>query len=223
MVVTAPADAPFEKTGVGVLDKSVAIIDLIERTPMTMSEIAMALDANASTTHRLVTALGRHGFIRRDDNGRFHLGRRFAQSAVVDTAGPALESLRDRTGESTQLWVRRGEFRLCCLSFESRDALRVVLAVGSLIPLGEGSAAAILSGNFDQNDGYAISRGTRVAGIGSISAPVIQQGEVIAAVCLAAPLDRMTEGSEARFGTAVKACAAQIQSTLSHSAGVSLA
>ncbi|QII07292.1 helix-turn-helix domain-containing protein [Rhodococcoides fascians A25f] len=202
------------KTGVGVLDKSVAMMDLVERHPMTLPEITDSLDVNISTAYRLATALCRHGFMRRDDDGRYFLGHRFSQAVLTETAGPALRQLRDTTGESTQLWVKRGAYRLCVLSFESNDALRVVLEVGSLIPLQEGSAALILTGRYDTELGYAATEGTRVPGIGSVSAPVLAGDQLVAAVCLTGPLPRITPDPGSKFGNLVAECGARIGSTL---------
>jgi DNA-binding IclR family transcriptional regulator len=202
------------KTGVGVLDKSVAIIDLIEREAMTLAELGAALEANASTAYRLVTALTRHGFVRRDADGRYHLGHRFSQAVLTETAGPVLRELRDQTGESTQLWVRRGGYRLCALSFESTDPLRVVLEVGSLLPLQEDSAALVLLDQYNHDLGYVATEGTRVAGIGSVSAPVVVGGEIIAAVCFTGPLGRISPDPGPRFGGLVATAARRISATL---------
>jgi DNA-binding IclR family transcriptional regulator len=203
-----------EKTGVGVLDKSVAIIDLVERGPATLAEIGAELGATSSTIHRLVNALTKHGFVRRGLDGRYYPGRRFSQAALVDTAQPVLRELRDQSGESAQLWVRRGAYRLSLASVESNDPLRVVLEVGSAVPLGEGSAALVLQGQFDREVGYVATEGTRVAGIGSVSAPVVVGGEIIAAVCLAGPLYRIQPNPAERYGDLVKEAAKRIQATL---------
>jgi DNA-binding IclR family transcriptional regulator len=204
----------YQKTGVGVLDKSVAIIDLVHRKPSSLAEIATELQTNSSTVHRLVTALTTHGFVRRDRNGHVCPGRRLGQDVLVETAKPILRDLRDRTGESAQLWVRRGEYRLSLVSVESTDALRVVLEVGSTVPLRQGSAALILLGEFDSSLGYATTEETRAAGIGSVSAPVVVGGEIIAAVCLAGPIDRIRPNPGERYGKLVKEAADRIQATI---------
>lgn len=191
-----------------------AIIDLVERGPVTLAEIGAKLGATSSTIHRLANALTKHGFVRRGLDGRYYPGRRFSQAALVDTTRPILRELRDQSGESAQLWVRRGEYRLSLVSVESRDALRVVLEVGSAVPMGEGSAALVLLGKYDRELGYIATEGTRVAGIGSVSAPVVVGGEIIAAVCLAGPLNRLQPDPGKRFGEMVSDAAKRIQATL---------
>ena len=59
---------------------------------------------------------------------------------------PVLEALRDRTGESVQLYVREGDARRCVVSLPSPHALRWTVAQGALLPLGVGSAGRVLLG-----------------------------------------------------------------------------
>ena len=57
---------------------------------------------------------------------------------------PALERLRDDTGESVQLYVRDGDRRVCVGSLESPHGLRTIVAVGAVLELDRGSAGAVL-------------------------------------------------------------------------------
>lgn len=61
-------------TGVDVLDKDVAIPDVVERAPAGASELARENGLLVSTAHRLANALVVHGLLRRDPDGRFRLG-----------------------------------------------------------------------------------------------------------------------------------------------------
>jgi DNA-binding IclR family transcriptional regulator len=204
-------------TGVGVLDKGVALIDVVERQPMGVSELAREVGMTLSTAHRLVMALTAHGLLRRDEEGLFHLGQRFTTSALVDVALPVLAQLRAETGESAQLWVRRGDLRVVLASVDSEMELRTVLPVGSQLPLSAGgSAAIVLSGAFSGEPGqdWAESVSQRTPGIGSVSAPVRQHGEVLAAVCLPAPLARIQPSPGVVHGARVVAAARQIERAL---------
>ena len=44
------------------------------------------------------------------------LGPRLVGSDLVTVAAPIVAALRDRTGESAQLYVRRGDTRVCVLA-----------------------------------------------------------------------------------------------------------
>ncbi|MCU1498241.1 MAG: transcriptional regulator, IclR family, partial [Acidimicrobiales bacterium] len=65
-------------SGVGVLDKSVAVLDAVAQRSgaATLAELVDATGISRATTHRLAVALEAHGLLRRDDAGRFALGLR---------------------------------------------------------------------------------------------------------------------------------------------------
>jgi DNA-binding IclR family transcriptional regulator len=199
-------------TGVGVLDKAVSVLDAVETRPMSTSELARALAMTMSTTHRLTGSLQAHELLRRDADGRFHLGPRFATAPLLETAGPALEALRDDTGESVQLWVRRGTQRMCAVSVESREELRTALPVGSFLDLPDGSAGQVLVGApIPPGQGWLESSGTRTPGIASVSAPVYHHGEIVAALCLSGPLQRLAPSPGALHGSRVRDAARHVE------------
>ncbi|WP_433868634.1 IclR family transcriptional regulator [Saccharopolyspora sp. CA-218241] len=205
---------PFA-TGVGVLDRSVAILDCVESNPMGTTELARTLGLTISTAHRLATALVAHGLLRRDPSGCFHLGPRFATSALAETARPVLTELGAEVGESVQLWVRRADHRLCVVCVESTEELRASQPVGSLLPLPLGSAAQALLGERNPDGhGWVESVQARAPGVGSVSAPVHLHGQVVAAVSLAAPLQRLRPSPGRRFGTAVLTAARRVEDAL---------
>src|SRR5205814_5485483 len=106
---------------------------------------------------------------------------------------PALEGLRDSTGESVQLYVRRGSRRLCVDALESPHGLRTIVPVGALLPLEVGSAGKVL-----RQDPAALRRGwaesveERERGVASVSAPVHERGRVFAAISVSGPIERTT-------------------------------
>src|SRR5690349_13774600 len=131
-------------TGVGVLDKAVAVLDAVERGPRSLPELVAATGLPRATAHRLALALSAHGLAGRDADGRFVLGPRFTAARIAEAARPALAALRELTGESVQLYVRRGGQRLCVASLDSPNELRTSVPVGALLPLDRGSAGAVL-------------------------------------------------------------------------------
>ena len=197
-------------TGVGVLDKSMAIVDLCERQPASASDIARELDLTVSTAHRLAGALAAHGLLQRDASGLYRLGRRFVTSRLVEIAQPVLDRLTEDTGESSQLWVRRGEDRLCVASVIADTELRVVMSPGVRLPLADGGSAAFVLQGDVRPKGWAETHSTRTPGLGSVSAPIVFGGESVAAVSVIAPLLRMTKSPGEMFGEQVLAAAADI-------------
>jgi DNA-binding IclR family transcriptional regulator len=199
-------------SGVGVLDKAVAILDALEVKALSLVELVDATGLSRATAHRLALALEVHGLVERDNDGRFALGERMAARSLVSAARPVLEALRDRTGESVQLYVPRGDVRVCVLSLESPHGLRTIVPVGALLPMDKGSAAKIFKvGAYD----LAESVEEREKGVASVSAAVHDVGgNHIAAVSVSGPVERTTRSPEKRYGKAVLNAARQLERSL---------
>jgi DNA-binding IclR family transcriptional regulator len=211
-------------SGVGVVDKAVAVMRALERTgPATLAEVQTATDLPRATAHRLLIALEHHGLVRRDEDGRFGLGLglialgRAASDAfpLAELARPVLIELRDQTGEGVQLFVREGGGRRCLVSLQSAHGLRWIVPEGAVLPLRVGSAGRVLAGETGA-DGCVASVEEREAGVASVSAPVVdEQGDVVAAVSVSGPLGRMSRRPGARFGTDVVAAAERLSAVIS--------
>lgn len=211
-------------SGVGVVDKVVAVLRALETNgPSSLLELQQATALPRATAHRLVTALEDHGLIRRDDEGHFALGWGLvslgrAASAVlplIELARPVLDSLRTKTGESVQLYVQEGDARRCLVSLESPHGLRWIVPEGSLLPLNAGSAGHVLSGERTDKHGWIQSVGEREAGVASVSAPVLNaQGNIIAAISVSGPIERLTRRPGERHGAVVVQAAKRLQRLL---------
>ena len=199
----------------GVLDKAVSLLDALEAGPLALAALTEATGLSRATAHRLATALEAHGFVDRDGEGRFRLGSRLAALSLPAVARPALTRLRDATGESVQLYVRRGDQRLCVSAIESPHGLRTIVPVGALLPLERGSAGRVLRGEAPSR-GWVESVEERQVGVASVSAPVhASDGRVVAAVSVSGPIDRTTRQPGRRYGGDVAEAAAQIEQALS--------
>ncbi len=205
------------------LDKAVVVLDALEQRPRSLAELVDATGLSRATAHRLAVALEAHGFVRRDDEGRFALGLRLvalgraARDAlpIAEAAVAALERLRDDTGESAQLYVREDGRRVCVLSLESPHGLRTIVPVGASLPLGVGSAGRILAGDDVGRRGWVESVEEREPGVASVSAPVhAPGGQVVAAVGVSGPVNRTTRQPGKRYGDAVAAAAREVERAL---------
>ena len=195
-------------SGIGVLDKAFTIIDALEAGPRSLNDLVAVTSLSRATAHRLAVALEAHGMVRRDDEGRFLLGLRLLP--LAELARPALEALRDATGESVQLYVRQGDVRVCVLSLESPHGLRTIVPLGATLPLDVGSAGRVLRGETGRRD-WVESVEEREAGVASVSAPVVDaHGNVIAAVSISGPIQRTTRTPGKKYGDAVSRAAAEI-------------
>ncbi len=204
------------------LSRVASLLDAAESGPATAAELARRSELSVSTAHRLAVAMVEFGLLRRDESGLFKLGQRFLRTALEKAAAPTLTALRDRTGEAVQVWVRRGDERVCVLSAESIHELRVTLPVSARLPLADGGSSGLLLAldptalEHIEKHGWVEAVGMRTPGLGSVSAPVWNADELVAAVCLALPLTRVQESPGRDFGEAVTKAAGQISLDLAH-------
>lgn len=214
-------------SGVGVVDKSVTILDAVHAGAQGLTELVESTGYSRATTHRLATALAVHGLLRRTGDGGFALGWRLvvlgraAESGqgLVEIAAEVLGRLRDETGESAQLYVRDGERRVCVAVSESPHGLRTIVGVGAELPLGKGSAGHALLGDVGRG-GWVASVAEREVGVASVSAPVRgPDGAIVAAIGVSGPIERVTRRPGERYGAAVVAAADELAALLARRHG----
>lgn len=229
-----------DTSGVGVIDKSVALIDTASRGAASLADLVEATGISRPTAHRLAVALEHHGLLSRDEEGRFLIGSRLLQwSGEADPLGALAQSvvveLRNRTGVSAQVYRRQGESRQCLAAAEPASGLRDGVPVGAMLSMKAGSAAqaltawlpagqraeALTSAAFTAEDldrtrerGWSHSIGQREPGVASISAPVYGPGgDVVAAVSMSGPVDRLDAPTKAQV-SALLAAAGGLTSSL---------
>jgi len=230
-------------SGVGVIDKAAAVLDALEAGPTTLAQLVAATGLSRPTVHRLAQALVHHRLVGKDVHGRFVLGSRLVELAsaagedrLIAAAGPLLIQLRDATGESSQVFRRQGDSRVCVASAERPVGLRDTIPVGTQLSMRAGSAAQVLLAWEDherlldglqnarftptilagvRRRGWAQSLGEREPGVASVSAPVRgPSGRVIAAVSISGPIERLTRQPGRLHGDIVCQVAAQISEAL---------
>jgi DNA-binding IclR family transcriptional regulator len=207
-------------SGVGVLDKTALVLGALEAGPQSLAGLVQATGLARPTAHRLAVALEFHRLVARDVQGRFALGPRVGELAaaagedrLLAAAAAVLAQLRDLTGESTQLYRRQGDQRVCVAAAERLSGLRDTVPIGSVLTMQAGSAAQILLA-WEEADrlhrglrgaafsaatlggvrrrGWAQSVGEREPGVASVSAPVRgPSGRVVAAVSISGPIERL--------------------------------
>lgn len=217
-------------SGVGVLDKAVVILGILESGPHSLADLTRRSGLPRATAHRLASALESHGLVGRDDQGLFVLGaalvglglaaRDHPSRSLVDAAGTPLSDLRDATGESAQLYVRSGDARVCLLSLESPHSLRTIVSPGATLPMDRGSAGKVLTeptGGDVVRRGWAQSVEERERGVASVSAPVVVAGVVVAAVSVSGPIERTTRQPGRKYAAEVVSAARAIEAALTRS------
>jgi DNA-binding IclR family transcriptional regulator len=219
-------------SGVGVLDRCVALLDLLANGPQPLRALTDASGLPRPTAHRLLVALEAHRLVARDPSGSFRLGPRLTELAAVagpeldlaSLAGPALDRLHQATGESVQLYVRSGEHRLCIAARDAGTGLRDSVPVGALLPLDVGSGGKVLlawspDGGHRvpaaelatiRGRGWAASVAEREPGVASVSAPVLRDGVLLAALCVSGPVSRLGQAPGRKLSPIVVAAAAEL-------------
>jgi DNA-binding IclR family transcriptional regulator len=231
-----------QHSGIGVVDKTVAILAAAADSPAALSDLVERTDIPRATAHRLAVALEVHRLLVRDADGKFVPGPRLAELAstasdpLLDRAADVLAWVRDTSGESAQLYRRDGRDRVCVAAAERAAGLRTTVPLGARFPLTAGSGAQVLCAweNSDEiagilphaefterslaevrRRGWAQSVGQREAGVASVSAPVFGPGRrVVAAVSISGPIERLGRSPGQRFAPVLTAAAQRLQSAL---------
>jgi len=206
-------------SGIGVLDKAVQVLHATAASPSGLADLCAATGLPRATAHRLAVGLEVHGLLARDSNGRWRPGPMLAVLAsgapdlLVAAGADVLPRLRDRTGESVQIYRPDGLSRICVAVAEPMSGLRDTVPLGSRLPMTAGSGAKVLTAWADpataraillessftervlvevRRRGWAHSVAEREAGVASVSAPVRDpQGRVVAAVSVSGPMERI--------------------------------
>jgi len=193
------------------LDKAFVVLNALVSRPLSLSESVEATGIPRATCHRLLSALEHHGAVRRNNEGLYCLGPTLAglgrgaavQFPFLERAREIATEIRDRTGESVQVFIAETDGRRCVISLESPNGLRWIVPEGSLFPLSRGSAGKVLSAKTAPTS-WVESVEERVKGVASVSAPILDaDGHVIAAISISGPLERMSRTPGAKFGTVV--------------------
>jgi IclR family transcriptional regulator, acetate operon repressor len=135
-----------DENATGAVPKALRVLEVVaeRRRPLSIAEIAGALDLTQPTVHRIVTALERLGFVGREpgrrrivEGGRLvGLGLNVLQAAAG--SGPRhaiLAALAGRTGESCNLGVMAGTNVVYIDRVESHWPLGLRFETGSEVPL----------------------------------------------------------------------------------------
>lgn len=215
--MVSKATQPSDSVKNQMLERVTAILDAVGSETLTATEIAQRTGLSKSTAHRVAQSMEAYGFLSKRPGGGYSMGRRLLALPLQSLAAPHLSELRDETGETAQLWVRQGSNRLCIESFDSHHRLRITAEPGQIFPL-HGSAGKVLgSDNIDElvkDRGWAESIEERTPGLSSVSAPVMRHGAVVAAVCLAVPVARLSASPGQDYGQAVVRTARLISEAL---------
>ncbi len=217
-------------SGTQAVDRAAALVSLVvgSEAPISFTELSEEAGLARSTTSRLLAALERADLLDRDPEGNYFAGPLFAQYASRHNpqddfsrlARPALDRLRDATGETANLGVPHGNTVEHLAQADSRYLLgtqdwtqlvvppyasalgRVLYAYGALpLPSGPWPAltshtiadAAALAVDLAQvrRRGYAVTVDELEIGLTGLAAPILRGTAVVAAIGISGPTARL--------------------------------
>jgi DNA-binding IclR family transcriptional regulator len=129
----------------GTVDKAVEILFHLhgEARPQGVTAVGRALGLPKSSTHRLLTALGRRGLVERDGRGRYRTGiglvalglGALESEPIAVAARPVLEDAAQAVGETFFLVAARAGRLVVLDKAEGTGFLRAAPQVGSSVPV----------------------------------------------------------------------------------------
>jgi len=128
------------------------------KAPMTLTQLAAALDAPISSCHGLVRTLSARGYLYTAEQSRaiyptkrlFEIaGEIAAHDPVLERAGPILQELRDATGETVLLGRRQDDGVIYLEVIEGSHTVRYSARSGDIKPLHSSAIGKALLGRLD--------------------------------------------------------------------------
>lgn len=126
------------------LERGMRILELLSGHPGGLSMTDMgALGLPAASLYRMLVTLAELGYVVREENDRYRLGRKLLtlgyrtvdESSLIEKALAPMRELRDRTGETVMLGVLYGEEGVVIESVKSNQAVCVSVRIGHHYPL----------------------------------------------------------------------------------------
>jgi DNA-binding IclR family transcriptional regulator len=151
----APPRLP-EVAGAQLLARALSLLFRLREAdePLSAGQLGDGLGVPASNTYRLLQQLEVSGLVERRARNEIVLGlrcldlggavRERIDREIGRTAGPVMEELTRRTGETTLLTMRTGLQAICVLSVDSARPFRLSYELGRVMPMYRGASGRIL-------------------------------------------------------------------------------
>jgi DNA-binding IclR family transcriptional regulator len=157
-------------SGARSLEKALDILYSFDpHTPeQSLLEISRKLQFPASTTRRILKVLATGRLIEQDPNSsRYRLGPGIHYLSSISqnsldirrVALPAMERLRNLSGESVTLYELRGRTRVCIEKVDSQEVVREIILVGNQFPAHCGASGKVLLAYLDEQSLLDFFRG----------------------------------------------------------------
>ncbi len=215
-------DASEPSEGVAAVNRALSILDAFRQSAGTLSlkDIAAKTGLYKSTILRLICSLEQFNYIRRLDDGSYHLGPKLAELAAVYRESfdleayvvPVLETIVAETDESATFYVAEGRSRVCLFRVATSQVIRDHIRVGDALPIDRGaSGKALLTWErglpapVNIDDLVFTSAGERHPDMAAVAAPVFGlDGRLIGALNASGPKTRFHAKAMKSFGRIIR-------------------
>ncbi|HEY6093373.1 MAG TPA: IclR family transcriptional regulator [Gallionellaceae bacterium] len=136
---------PSPASSIQVIDRLSRLLDVIAANPgpVSLKVLAAETGLHPSTAFRILGAMAAVGFVERDANSHYAIGRKLARlggkvhtgTDVREEARGIMEKLRDELGETINLTVREGDEVIYIERATPNRMMRVEQLIGSRAPL----------------------------------------------------------------------------------------
>jgi DNA-binding IclR family transcriptional regulator len=223
-----------EPGGVAAVNRALSILAAFEHSVdgMTLTDLMNATGLYHSTILRLCESLENFRYLKRLPDGRymlgptpFYLGMVYQGSfRLQDYVLPVLRELSKATLETSAIYVREGDQRICLHRVELPRRVRMNVQEGDRVELDKGAAGKVLlafcgepGAVYDEIRSlhYAVSLAERDSDTAAVAAPVFGTAQrLVCAVSLGVPLFRFNKAAFAGYLPLVLAAARQLTSDL---------
>lgn len=180
------------KSAIQVIDRAARLLDLIAASDKSIPLKVLAIDASLhpSSAFRILASLATHGYVERDEAGRYRLGRKLLQLggrvqvhvSLREDARPIMEALRDSLQETINLTVRDGnEVVYIERAITNKRMMRVEQVIGSRAPLHVTAVGKLFLGEESDQDFESYTRAT---GLKAFTPHTITKAEALRAECI---------------------------------------
>jgi len=180
------------KSAIQVIDRAATLLDLIAASEKSVPLKVLAIDANLhpSSAFRILTSLAAHGYVERDEAGRYRLGRKLLQLggrvqahvSLREDARPIMESLRDSLHETINLTIRDGdEVVYIERAISNSRMMRVEQVIGSRAPLHVTAVGKLFLGE-ESDQGFESY--IRSSGLKAFTPHTITEADALRAECV---------------------------------------
>lgn len=222
------SDTDKSNAGVAAVNRALTILDAFRQTSgvLSLKEIAEKTGLYKSTALRLFGSLESFGYIRRLENGSYHLGPKLAELAAVYRESfnlqsyvlPALETVVGEIDESATFYVAEGQSRVCLFRVETSQVIRDHIRVGDALPIDKGASGKALRHYADglrqpvsPADLVFTSAGERHPEMAAVAAPVFGVGgTLVGALNASGPKTRFTAKALKQFSRVIQREAVQL-------------